>query len=279
MTRPLPPHGTYARANGSRGYRDGCTCEPCLAERRRYKKRDRIRRQLGQPGHVDATAARNRLLLLNQTTGWNDLAAEFGGSAANLRDIAFGRRARIKRTTHDRIMTLRPGVSGGQYIDATGSTRRLRALQAIGHTTYAIAQATNVSRSLLIPILDGRATVRRTVADRIAAGYRTLADAPGGATRAINRARAEGWPPPAAWDGDTIDDPTAPIPALADDELSREELAAYRRIEIEHLNSCAVPVHEIADRVGLAVGSVEGILRQLRNGQTNSRDTNKEAAA
>jgi hypothetical protein len=208
-TKSLPDHGTYARANGSRGYRAPCKCELCIIERRRYKKHDRASRQLGRPGHVDATQARERLLLLNQTTGWNDLAAAIEGSAANLRDIAFGRRTRIKRTTHNRITQLKPAPSAGQYIDATGSTRRLQALQAIGHTTYTIADTTNVARSLIVPILDGRALVRRTVADRIEAGYRTLSRTPGSATRSINRAKSQGWAPPAAWDDDRLDDPSA----------------------------------------------------------------------
>lgn len=207
--RPVPAHGTYARANGSRGYRAACKCEPCLAARRRFKKHDRASRQLGRPGHVDATQARERLLLLNQTTGWNDLAAAIEGSAANLRDIAFGRRLRIKRTTHNRIMQLKAAPSGGQYLDATGSTRRLQALQAIGHTTYTIAEATNTSRALIVPILDGRGLVRRIVADRIAAAYPSLSQTPGNATRSINRAKSQGWAPPAAWDDDTIDDPNA----------------------------------------------------------------------
>ncbi|WP_405888806.1 hypothetical protein OG762_36560 [Streptomyces sp. NBC_01136] len=207
--RPLPPHGTYARANGSRGYRKPCKCEPCLVERRRYKKHDRASRQLGRPGHVDAKQARERLLLLNQTTGWNDLATAFGGSAANLRDIAFGRRTRIKRTTHNKIMTLKAAPSGGQYIDATGSRRRLQALQAIGHTTYTIADATRAGRTLIVPILDGRPLVRRVLAERIADAYSVLSQTPGHAPRSRNRAVLNGWAPPAAWDDERLDDPQA----------------------------------------------------------------------
>ncbi|MFH9574268.1 hypothetical protein ACH4MG_27470 [Streptomyces sp. NPDC017454] len=212
MTRtvkPLPDHGTYARANGSRGYRAPCTCEPCITTRRRYKKHDRASRQLGRPGHVDATQARERLLQLNQATGWNDLAVAFGGSAANLRAIAFGRQTRIKRTTHNRIMQLKAAPSGGQYVDAAGAARRLQALQAIGHTTYTIAEASNVGRSLLVPILDGRPQVRRNVAERIKTAYTALSKTPGSATRSINRAIHNGWAPPAAWDDDTLDDPNA----------------------------------------------------------------------
>ncbi|KAB1979259.1 hypothetical protein [Streptomyces triticiradicis] len=209
VRKPVPPHGTYARANGSRGYRAPCKCEPCLVERRRYKKHDNASRQLGRPGHVDATQARERLLLLKQTVGWNDLAAAIGGSAANLRDIAFGRRLRIKRTTHHRIMQISATPSGGQYIDATGSARRLRALQAIGHTTYTIADVSNTSRSLIVPILDGRGSVRRVVAERIEAAYRELSKTPGSAARSMNRAKREGWAPPAAWDDELIDDPNA----------------------------------------------------------------------
>ncbi|WP_176482511.1 hypothetical protein [Streptomyces albidoflavus] len=49
------------------------------------------------------------------------------------------------------------------------------------------------------------------------------------------------------------------------------EWAAYPRLGRRTLDSGGGPARARAGRVGRGVGSVEGILRQLGNGQTNSR--------
>lgn len=213
MTRPIPPHGTYARANGSPGYRKGCGCEPCLVARRRGKKRHSTLLKLGRPGKVDAAQARARLLELHEQTGWNDLAVELGASAANLRDIAYGRRNPIRRDTHNKIMALKPTPTGGQYRDALGSRRRIQALRAIGWSAKLIAEAAKTSESRIQLIANGQATVRYSLTVKIRDAYAVLSQAPAprspGASRAKSHAAARGWAPPAAWDDDRLDDPTA----------------------------------------------------------------------
>ena len=211
-TRPVPAHGTYARGNGCPGYREPCKCEPCVIARRRGKKQNTVRRQLGQPGSVDASQARARLLLLNKTTGWNDLAAAINGSAANLRDIAYGRRAVIRRTTHNKIMALSVEPSGGQYIDATGSRRRIQALRAIGWSTKEIAKQARTCDARIQLISNGQPTVRHSLNVKIREAYRILAQqTPAGrdVIRVKNTAVRNSWAPPGAWDDDRIDDPTA----------------------------------------------------------------------
>jgi len=210
--RPIPPHGTYARGNGSPGYRKPCPCQPCLNARRRGKKRNTVQRQLGRPGTVDAAQAQARLLTLNKTTGWNDLAAAIGGSAANLRDIAAGRRTTIRRATHNKIMALAVQPSGGQYIEATGSRRRIHALRAIGWSTSVIAKHARTSDVRIQLISNGQATVRHSLTVKIREAYDTLSlQTPVGrdVTRVKNTATRNGWAPPGAWDDDCIDDPAA----------------------------------------------------------------------
>jgi hypothetical protein len=211
--RPIPPHGTYARANGSPGYRKACGCEPCLTVRRRHKKHNTVMRQLGRPAKVDATQARQQLLLLHQTTGWNDLAVAVGGSASNLRDIAFGRRNPIRRTTHDKIMTVSVEPSGGQYIDAVGSRRRIQALRAIGWSCRVIAEQAATSEARVQLIANGQLTIRYGLANKIRNAYVILAAKPAPVDRNTARVRARAarnkWAPPGAWNDDEIDDPNA----------------------------------------------------------------------
>lgn len=207
--KPLPPHGTYARANGCPGYRPPCHCEPCTTTRRAKKKQERVNRQLGRTAHCDPTAARQRLDELRQTMGWNDIAKAVDTSAAHLREIANGRVPRIKKTTHSKIMAVRPTPTGGLYVDATGTIRRLRALQAIGHSLDTLAAACGTHKSRIQPLVQGRPRLRQKVAERVKHAYETLARQPGTSARPRNRAAAEGWAPPGAWDDDTIDDPAA----------------------------------------------------------------------
>ncbi|MDX3230556.1 hypothetical protein [Streptomyces sp. ME19-01-6] len=208
-TKPLPPHGSYARANGSPGYRPPCKCEPCVLTRRAKKKREHVNRQLGRPNRVDAAEARTRLLQLNETMGWNDIGTAAGCSPRHLHQIALGRVTRINRGTHDKIMAAKQGTTGGVYIDATGSIRRVRALLAIGHSIETIATTAGGVFSRIQPIAAGQPRMRRMLADKIAHAYNVLADQPGTSSRSRNRAASEGWAPPAAWDDDTIDNPQA----------------------------------------------------------------------
>lgn len=209
-TKPLPAHGTYARANGCPGYREPCKCRPCLDAHHAHKKRERVNRQLGRPARRDASPARNRLLELNKTMGWNDLADVLDSSPSHLRMIAAGRVPTIKQATHNKIMTVQPPTpTGGQYIDATGSIRRVRALHAIGHTITVIAEESGTHKSRITPLLDGHPRLRRSLALRIEVAYARLAHRAGNNVRALNRSRREGWAPPGAWDDDRLDDPQA----------------------------------------------------------------------
>lgn len=209
VTKPLPPHGTYARANGCPGYRKPCNCEPCTTAHRAAKKRERVNRQLGRLPLRDASQARAKLNELHQTMGWNDIATAINGSSSHLRDIAFGRVTSIKQATHAKIMAVTPEPTGGQYVDATGSIRRVRALHAIGHTAIAIAHASDTNKSRIFPLLEGHPRLRRALAVRIEEAYASLSRQTGNNARARNRSRRESWAPPGAWDDDQIDDPDA----------------------------------------------------------------------
>ena len=102
-------------------------------------------------------------------------------------------------------------------IPTVGIYRRIRALQRIGYSQKALADLCGRSEPWIDNVM--RATkVRRATADIIHRLYdahsmivpvgKTKAEK-AGITRARRYAERQGWPPPLAWDDETIDDPNA----------------------------------------------------------------------
>ncbi|MFD6691078.1 hypothetical protein ACFWEV_35070 [Streptomyces bacillaris] len=257
-TRPLPPHGTYARANGSPGRRQPCHCEPCTTTRTRRKKAERIDRQRGVPRLIDAAPARARIAELRATTGWDDLAAALGTRPGHLRDIANGTVTHVRRSTHERIMAVQPPATPGLYIDATGTVRRIRALMAAGHAQHTIAALAGSTQYRISLASQGPARVRRMFADKIADTYRELAGTTGTSARARTIAAAAGWPDPLWWeDYGGLDDPKAPE---TEPQQNQRTEAAYKAGEVRHLASYGLKPDEIAARVGYSTGYVEQLI-------------------
>lgn len=115
--------------------------------------------------------------------------------------------------THYTAMRTR-AVILGQWVgrsDPIGTTRRLRALIAIGYTQAALAKEVNLNTTWLNKLVnkhDGY-KVNPSTAIRVDEAYRRLSMTPGPHDRARRFAKARGWAPPLAWDEDTIDDPAA----------------------------------------------------------------------
>lgn len=281
--RPVPDHGTYARANGSPGYRAACYCDPCTVTKRTMRKRSKVNRQLGRSRFVDAGPAREHLTTLHKTMGWVSLAAATKVDDKSLYLLHQGRRTKITRAVHARIMAVQPPATAdpGLYIDVTTSMRQIRALMAIGHSGRVIAEAAKSTQARIQLIAAGKqTTLRHGLADRIDAAYQQLASHPAPVTHFSNRVRncaaAKGWRDPLWWeDMGHIGDPNFD-PDSADKALGRNELAALRRAEVEHLASYGLNAEEIDDRVDLALSSIKGILLELRTGQR--RDRTKAAA-
>ncbi|MFE7395684.1 hypothetical protein [Streptomyces sp. NPDC057557] len=253
-SRPVPDHGTYARASGSRGYRDPCPCELCRAERRRANKRFRVNRERGITSFVDPTEARQHLKLLHQTMAWDDLESATGLPLSTLNLLYAGRRTKIRRETHDKILATRANPSRAQLIDVTGSMRRVQALLYVGHSLRVIARECGASRNRIHSISNGaQPTIRREFAERIAEAYKRLAFRPPArdrfTTRTRNAAKARRWNGPLAWDDD-IDDPEAQPEAG-----KRREGGPGRREKVDAL--------EVA-RLTAAGKSAEQIAQELR---------------
>jgi hypothetical protein len=113
----------------------------------------------------------------------------------------------------ERILAARPTVSIVEErtsVSAVGTIRRVQALIAIGHSLLAIAEASGITKTALGRIVNhSHETITARIARSVAGVYANWSEQPGTFVRSRNRARDLGWPPPAAWDDDTIDDPAA----------------------------------------------------------------------
>jgi hypothetical protein len=147
--------------------------------------------------------------LLAAGASWRLMARHANCSMDSIHAILHGRPT-ITRALARRLMALRieDVISSNRSVSAIGLTRRIRALHAIGHTLRVIQADSDVDKKLISTIACGKTTaVRIHNAERLISSYKRLSRIPGTNERARQRAKAEGWPGPMAWDD--IDDPKA----------------------------------------------------------------------
>ncbi|MFB6776549.1 hypothetical protein ACFCX0_03760 [Streptomyces sp. NPDC056352] len=274
-TRTPPQHGER------RCYLRGCRRPECLDAHYRYMSRIRLEYAHGQKRRVSADATHDHVQQLVDA-GWNfaQISRASGIARRTISPLAIRRYPTTSRNVERAILAvpLGPPPRDQQDTDATGTVRRIRALLAIGHTSQAIADAVGMHRDALNKIARHELPcVRATTARAVASAYRQLALAPGMSVRGRAMAARKGWHGPLAWDETTIDDPEAqPETDGAEQELNRDQLAALRRSEAAHLAQFGVSAHEIAERLDMALSTVQAIVAELRTGQR--RDRTKAAA-
>lgn len=229
--RTSKPHGTctrYRHGPDQDGRPGGCRCEPCRAADSQAR-RDRSRLKAygrWQPPLTDAGPAREHVGKLRAYgAGLSRIAPAAGVSHGQLQRLVYGYAGspparRVRLETEARILAVRPSLAllgASASVDASGTHRRLQALIATGRGRGELAARLGVDRTNLNRILR-RGRVSAATARAVAALYEETWDlAPDESTpraaRAAARARQEaqscGWPLPAAWDDDEIDDPAA----------------------------------------------------------------------
>lgn len=230
-----PPH----LHGENRTYRThACRCEECTTVHRRVAMRWRKSRALGSAATVDAQPAREHVARLRSSgLTMQDVADRAGIARRSLTVLMHGnpgkgrpRPARIRRVTSDALLAIplprtSRDVTPTRIIAATGTARRLQALQARGWSLNTLAPLVGRHWSTLHKVReDGRVTVG--TAHDVAAAFERLWDVPppsatphqrAAITYALTRARKYRWVPPAAWDEGTIDRPSArPYRADAD---------------------------------------------------------------
>jgi hypothetical protein len=126
---------------------------------------------------------------------------------------------------------------GSLLIDPTGTRRRLHALMRIGWSADLIGAEFDITGDAVKQWMINR-RVRRETAAKVAALYDRWWDAPGPSVKTAARAKANGWPPPMAWNDDEIDDPRAR--AAAGHALRRRDGVAFDEVAVE-LAVCGYP--------------------------------------
>lgn len=259
-------HGTYSSYVIQR-----CRCEACRVASRNYA-RDRARRLAvekwnpEQARWIDGDIVRAHLRsLMAAGMGAKTISAAAGyAGMGTVNAILWGKyldqpdhpehrppRRRVRRDVADRLLAITVQLADGAKVDGTGTSRRLQALVAIGWSGSRLAELLGYDRASFTPILHGRGGTTAKGAAAVRALYDQLWDAPptgtdaatrGSVSRARNFARSNGWPPPLAWDDDTIDDPDARPDLGEDSRLPLHE----RVLELADLGYRA---DEIADRL------------------------------
>lgn len=155
-------------------------------------------------------------------------------------------------------------------VDATGTARRLQALNRIGWRFTDLAArlgCTYQNVALWAAMTSPR--VDRTTATRVANLYRELAGTPGPSALAAQRAAAKGWHSPIAWDN--IDDPNEQ-PDLGVVNITRGETLAERAVrhaqrleEFRNLRDAGVGRKRIQDQLHINSKVYVKLLAQIQD--------------
>jgi hypothetical protein len=234
VTAGKPPrHGSYRRyfyGPGADGNPGRCSCGPCLAALARHARAQRDRRRQLAYGRwepwADAAPVRGHVRKLSgYGMGIGTVARAAGVSLRTVNHLMYGSggsppATRMRPENARRLLAVRPSpdlLAPGALVDATGTHRRLQSLVAADHALAVLAARLGWGpQNLSATMRSGR--VYAATARAVKALYDDLWDAapdestPRGARMAASARRmaaARGWPPPAAWDDDEIDDPAA----------------------------------------------------------------------
>lgn len=210
---PRPDHTCTRHTAGARAcyVRHACRCRACTTTYSNWQ----ARHQAGLTTRIPIATVHTHLERL-RATGMTDtdIATAARIPESTLRTIRRGGVRSVNRDTARAILATTTGVSRRGYVDSTGSARRLQALSAIGWDSAMVADHIGVTPSRVRAIrAHERPEIHATTRNMISAAYdelsMTLPPDSMWVTRSRTWASRHGWPPPLAWDDDTIDDPEA----------------------------------------------------------------------
>lgn len=236
---------------------------PNLATKNGYRKGLCQKHYASDPltGFVDGDPIRKRLELIHQQgCAWRDIAERIGLSTNGVRLIIKG--GQVQAATASAVMSLHipARFEGEGIVDATGTHRRIRALQALGWTQRAMCVDLGWRHRRLSAVFV-RPRITTANARAISEMYERLAGTPGPCERTRMIAARKGWLPPLAWDD--IDNPDEQ-PAIGDSEA-----ATFADLYTEMRDHLGLSDEEIAKRQGIKKQSLEMKLR--RYGLTDRR--------
>jgi hypothetical protein len=267
-----------------RCHRRVCHAEPCIADTRAYKaahKRHRTRMiAYGRwSPFVDAEPVRQHVAALRAAGIGIDQIPVLAG--LDRRCITRLPRTRsLRADTAAKILAVRPDPdlrAGGARIDATGTRRRLQALQVLGWSQRRLAELLGTQQVVVGKVARGQSEfVRVATARRVRDLYERIWDQQPpastkrerqSATNARRAAAARGWAPPMAWDDDTIDDPKAK-PEGTGVSKGRGKLPADD--EIKFLIEGGDSIETIAVRFGAKATAVRQRLHRAQGGPADA---------
>jgi transcriptional regulator with XRE-family HTH domain len=262
-------------------YRRGCRCPACRAAERDYARQVARLKAYGrwQP-FTDAAPVRAHVRhLMGYGIGAIRIAALAGVSGSTVVHLLYGDPARgeppgrrIRPAAAERLLAIHPvpqNLAATAAVDATGTRRRLQALTAGGWSGRTLAARLPMEPAHLNRILRGRPTVAAATAGRVRQLYNQLWDQPPpehgrgqriSAAKARSHATRQHWPPPLAWDDDTIDDPAAqPHPWRAARRRSSAALAA----DAAELATDGYTRAQAAARLGVSRNTLDQAIRRM----------------
>jgi hypothetical protein len=222
-----------------------------------YRKFLEDRARLGISSFVDPERTRDHVAqLVARSISVRQIARVSGICADTIGHLMAGQYRTISidtqlRLTAISIPTAPHHLTNQGRISAAGTARRLRALVAVGYLQQTLAERLGVKPTWVSFLTgEGNSLVLVATARRVEALYNELSATPGPSDRARRYAAKHGWAVPAAWDEDTIDDPTA-TPDLGD-TAPASFLDRY-----EELVDLGYRDHQIAARLGIQLESLE----------------------
>lgn len=219
-----------------------------------------------QTVYVDATATREHLIQLQQRCiSPRALSAVTGIRREVLDRARTGSVQKVHQRTADRVLAVpipewRDAyrlAAPGARVPVIGTRRRLQSLMRAGYVQGALCDRITVTgakyahRELFTEKNDHTLA---SIAARVVDLFDELHLIPGPSPRASRWAEKQGWPPPLAWDEDTIDDPDA-----RPDQMRRRCFESFvdRYMECREIG---IPDVNIAARMGISAVS---LARQL----------------
>lgn len=278
VVRPLPDHGTQYRYKGARnGSWPPCRCNACLRAHTQSCTKRTLAHLAGQPPLYPGAPLRQHIQTLQEAGMSYALIARRAHVAKST--VSYLHRQLTQSCQRDkalRILSVTPGdFDAVAERPADGTTRRIRALYAIGHNHETVAAASGLHSATISHLANGRyRTVCGSTAAAVTAAYKALSTRPGTSTKARARAVTEGWHGPLAW-GSDIDNPDAQPDTDGIGYQPPPKRDDLRTKEIEHLAGFGFSADTIAHQVGLPVADVVWRIKKIRaaNNAKNAKTT------
>lgn len=214
-------HGQYTTY-----VRHACRCTPCREANNDLSRQRTRSKAYGRFAFVDAEPVRQHVQrLMAQGMGHSRVADAAGVHRSTMTYLLYGSggaehrppRKQIRRDTAEKLLAVGLDLAPGAKVPATGARRRVEALMWNGWSASLLARRLGVTPTNFF-YLRGRVSITRATHEAVVALFEELWDeSPPCSThrekisvaRTMRTARERGFAPPAAWDDDTIDAPSA----------------------------------------------------------------------